>query len=512
MSDAPSDPGQALAAPARLTWLPVAAQVALVTVLGAWLGCGLPVGIPGQWAWEVHAKPLPTAGLLRALVVGAGIIGLGALGLYRLRHRRRGMAWLLAGLVALVFAFQLSVASLAPQAGFYLVAGTGSSVATEYFSTAQTVRDPWAYCLSYAETQRSGHHVATHPPGAVLAYWICLRLYESPLLPHGVFGALAEQTIGAPPDQVAVAANSYPGTRMTAADVGPALFCCIVFGLCSALTVLPLYWLARQASTRSTALVVCCLFGLTPSPVLFFQGLDAPVMLLSVSALACAFAAVTRGRLAWGALCGLGLGLLSAVTFGATAALAATAALGVALLLRRPPGERLRAWAAVGAGAGVWLTLIVALHVACRGQLPAIFAQAMSAHRELTWEGMGRGYGTWVWRNLVEFGVFLGLPGLVVLAGAALGLARRRARNLTRVELVGLIGLGLLLLLNATGSVRGEVARVWLFLMPPLILWAGCRTRRALRKAPALAAATMALSLVQALVMGWTLTPVVLPY
>ena len=498
--------------PRQWAWLPIVAQAALVGVLAAWLGCGLPLGIPGQWAWEVHGRPLPVGSLLRALVIGAEMVGLCCLGLWRTRHRRRSDAGILVTLVVLVLAFQWSIASLAPQAGFYLVAGTGSSVATEYFGVARTVRDPWAYCRTYATTQRSGHHVATHPPGAVLTYWLCLRVYDSPSFPRRAFETLSEQVIGAPLGDIASAANSYPGTSLAPGDVGAALFCCLAFGACAALSVLPLYWLARRAATRSTALVVCCLFALTPAPVLFFQGLDAPILLLAVTALASAYEAVTRRSLWAAALCGLALGLMCTMTFGATASLATVGALAGVLLCRVRGADRPRAWAAVGVGAAVWLGIVVALDLACGGRLPAIFSQAMAAHRELTWEGMERRYVTWVGLNLVEFFVFLGLPALVALT-AALGHALRSGRRgLHAGELVGLIGLLVLLALDVSGSVRGEVARVWLLLMPPLILWAGLWVRRALRDAPAAAAATILLSLVQVILLGGFLTPVVLPY
>lgn len=505
MSNAPI----ALVRPPRWGWLPIAIQTALLGVLAAWLGCGLPLGIPGQWAWEVHPKPVPAWGLARALIVGAEIVGLCWLGLWRLRRRQRSVAGVLAGLVGLTFALQLSVASLAPQAAFGLIAGTASSVATEYFGVAAGVQDPWAYCRTYAETQREGHHVATHPPGAVLAYRLCLQLRDSPLFPGEAFDALTEQLVGAPREQIAAAVGSYPSTTLAPQQVGAALLCCAIFGLCAALTLLPLYWLASRVASRSTALVVCCLFALSPAPVLFFQGLDAPILLLAATALALAHAAVTRQSTGLGALCGLTLGLMSSVTFGVTAALATIAAVAGVLVFRLAPAERPRAWKAIAGGALVWLACVLVLHVLCDGKLHVIFAQAMAAHRKLTWEGMARGYITWVGLNVVEFAVFLGLPALVAVAAQAI---RGGWRGRPAPELIGLVGVLVLLALNASGSVRGEVGRVWLFLMPPLIVWAGHWVRRRLRDAPAVAVTTLALSLVQVLLLGWLLTPVVLPY
>ena len=493
-------------------WLVVAVQAALLIVLAGWLLSGLPIGVRGQWAWEVHGKPLPVAGLLRAVLIGAEALGVLWWGLWRIRRKRRSDVGIVAALVLLVFALQIAVASLAPRAGFFLVAGTGSSVATEYFAVARSVRDPWVYCRSYAATQPLGHHVATHPPGAVLTYWLCLRLYESPLFPRRAFAAAAERVIGAPRGAIAVAANSYPGTTLFGSDVGPALLCCLALGVCGALTLAPLYWLASRAASRSTALVVCALFALTPAPVLFFQGLDALVLLLATTATALAYAAVKQQRLGAGALGGLALGLLCAITFGAAAAMVTVAALVVLLILRLPQSQRGRSWACAAVGLAIWLAAIVTLHLLCGGQLHVIFRQAMAAHRALTWEGFGRSYTTWVGLNLVEFVCFLGFPGLVALAIALGGALRRRLRGLSDAELVGLVGLCVLLALDLSGSVRGEVARVWMFLMPPLTLWAGHRLRRMLRERRTVAILTVMLSLLQVLLLGVALTPVVLPY
>lgn len=504
MSDAPRAP--------KWAWLVIVAQVAPLLVLAAWLLSGVPIGVPGQWAWQVHGRPLPVAGLLRAVLIGAAIVGVAWWGLWRIRRKRQSDVGIVAALVGLVFALQIAVASLAPRAGFFLVAGTGSSVATEYFAVARSIGDPWVYCRSYAATQPLGHHVATHPPGAVLTYWLCLRLYDSPLFPGGAFASATDRIVGAPSSEIARAANSYPGGNLSAADVGRAMFCCLALGLCGALTLVPLYWLASRAASRTTAIVVCALFALTPAPVLFFQGLDALVLLLATTATALAYAAVKRQRLGAGAVGGLVLGLLCTITFGATAALVTVGALSLLLIGRLPKTQRRRAGVCAAVGLGVWLAAILTLHLLCGGQLPLIFRQAMDAHRALTWEGFGRSYSTWIGLNVVEFVCFLGFPGFVALGLATGGAVRRRLRGLGDAELIGLVGVCVLLALDLSGSVRGEVARVWMFLMPPLILWAGHRLRRMLTERRSEAILAVVLSLVQALLLGVTLTPVVLPY
>ena len=92
-----------------------------------------------------------------------------------------------------------------------------------------------------------------------------------------------------------------------------------------------------------------------------------------------------------------------------------------------------------------------------------------------------RDYGIWWWMNLVDFAYWLG-PGLLLLAVGASGwlVALWMRRHLTVDRLTcNLAGMALsfwpvLLFLNFSGTTRGEIGRLWIFLMPyPLLLSLG---------------------------------------
>jgi len=211
-------------------------------------------------------------------------------------------------------------------------------------------------------------------------------------------------------------------------------------------------------------------------------------------------------------VCGLTLGLLCTITFGAMAALA-TVALAAGLLARRLRVEqRRRAYICLAVGAAIWLAAMVVLHLLCDRKLPLIFTQAMAAHRHLTWAGFHRRYAVWVVLNLVEFACFLGLPTLVAVFAGVGRTARRGLSAMGRADLIGLAGLLVLLVLNLSGGVRGEVGRVWMFMMPPLVLVAGAWLSAAPHRKRELALLTAALTLGQLLLLGWALTPIVRPY
>lgn len=488
-------------------------QVALVVALAAWLLDGRAIGVPGAWAWAVKTKAVAWLALVRVIVLGLTITAAGALGYQRIRARCRSDAPVLAVLVLLTFALQLSVAGLSSDATFLLIAATASPISTEYFSVAWETRDVSEFLRQYTVTMaQSRHHVATHPPGAVLFYWACIRIYQSHLFPHALFDKLTAIIVGAPRESIASEASKFPGVSLGPDGVGPALFCCLVLGACGALALVPLYHLARAAARRTTALTVCVLFAISPAPVLFFQGLDSLLLLLAAGAAMLMYLGLRNGCPWWAGVAGLVVGAGFLVSFGAGAVGLVVGLVAVLWALRARPAVERSGWRALATFAAGWVLIALAGHIACGMKLHVIFSQGMAAHREATWIGFQRGYWAWLGLNMVEFGCFLGLPVCVCVIGAAREAIRRGRPALADADLVGLAGAAALIALNLSGSVRGEVGRVWLFMMPPLVLWAAYWLRSAAPGKGGLTVCTAALTLAQLVFLGLALTPVVMPF
>jgi len=86
-----------------------------------------------------------------------------------------------------------------------------------------------------------------------------------------------------------------------------------------------------------------------------------------------------------------------------------------------------------------------------------------------------RNYRIWTWMNLVDFTLWLG-PALLLLgmAGTIWLLQRIRSGSELVRDVAGMaISFWLMLLvLNFSGSTRGEIGRLWIFLMPFPMLFA----------------------------------------
>ncbi len=471
-----------------------------------WLLSGRSIGVPGQWTWEVRDRELTLAPVAVVVLIGVAIMGAVVLGMRGIRRRQRSDALVVAGLVVLVFALQWAVVGLADEGTFKLIASTASPVSTEYFTVAWELTDPWEFCRGYADVLADNryHHVATHPPGAVLFYWLCIGI-----CPDRFFEDIATVAVGVHPDLIASLASEIRGVSMVTEQVGPALFSCAVLGLCAALVLVPLHALARSLAGRRVALLACGLYALAPAPILFFQGLDALIALLALTAIALAHSALDRGCWGRGAAAGIVLALACFISFGAVAAVGVTAVYAALYTLRAgPAARRTLLWVGVAGAVGFIVTMGIE-HFICGGRLPAIFTQAMASHREFTWVEHSRTYLTWLGMNPLEFAWFMGLPVCVIIGYA---IRRLLAEGGTRGSTLGLAALAVLALLVVSGSVRGEVGRVWLLLMPPLIIWAACWLSADAPRKRSLACILGCLMLVQLLVMGATLTPVVMPY
>ena len=94
----------------------------------------------------------------------------------------------------------------------------------------------------------------------------------------------------------------------------------------------------------------------------------------------------------------------------------------------------------------------------------------MAMHYEIV--TAGRDYSIWWWMNLVDFARWTGFGVVLLSLAGSVWLLRNARRGYLERNLAGLVLIfwGVLLFLDFSGTARGEIGRLWIFLMPfPLI-------------------------------------------
>lgn len=556
----------------RLGWVALGGAALALALLAWWLLRGQgSIGAPG---WALHIRPAWPTGAwwlpLSALIIFGG---LGACCLYdrfyRAKFQREAQTSLRMALGSLMLlSLVWNWGMIGPigfnirhegRVGFFMVlASSWSDMATEYLGTAYQIKSAREFSGRYAaDWQRPRSiliaHVATHPPGATLFYFGCRRAVEGiPALRERLLrlaergsgldrvrlarelnemrqsAALAGGVQDSAPLPVEAIATSVLALALLGASPAlaiPALFILGSMGASSAASSPEPERVLRRSQGRGVA--AAALWILAPTTGLFAPTLDALVALGAAWALALASkylrapepppdqAGAQTGRKylsgGRGYLAGAGavLALTGFVSFGA---LTAGLVLGLWLLLERRSRDLV--WLLAGVLAAQAVLLLLFPH-----HWPQVFVQAMENHRMATLSI--RSYRTWLALNPVVFLLFAGWP---VVLGAARGLLQKagsgaRDVGLEHLRRLGLAVLGAMLLISLSGSVRGEVERLWMFLLPPFCAlaaasWlpvAGGPRRSKIALAGVVALLAVALQAAQSLVMAATLAPLVLP-
>ncbi|HEX8927272.1 MAG TPA: hypothetical protein VGA45_00025 [Actinomycetota bacterium] len=361
--------------------------------------------------WAPHADPRWLAlALPPAVLAAGGLVAMAGL----LRSRR---LWLAGSLVG-AFVLDLAVAALSggPRAWSAPLATSG-----EYPAAVPTVGPIPTFLRQFAERVPSlPDYAAQHPPGATLFYALVARVWP------GLGGAAVATVLAACLGLLVVAALARDELRA----VGE-----------------------RWA-------VVC--WALAPAVVLYAatsaDAMWAPV--LAGAALA-AHRGLARRSLPWTLAGGALLWLASMMTFAAVLVLPFLAVRAMGVLLGDEPGagwRRVARWAAITAA--TVLALAAALWLATGYDLPGT-VRAINRFWSTAPGTRTRSWLSWSFGDLVAFAAILGVPltaGLLVGVWTAL---KRRAWWSFEVATAASLLAGAL-----WGHTKGEVERMWQFLVP----------------------------------------------
>ncbi len=442
---------------------------------------------PPGWRW-LHV-PLGWERPLRLLGHGGLLLAYGvAVALLTAPSRLRRARWGLTAATAFLFGWQLAQTWVREQSLLdTMVFRTYAPPLNGYFLAPAQVQSIRWTLLHYVEAMPTffSDKPQTHPPGLFLFYALFQELLERLPGLTGWFAPMARSW--------ALPGRDWP--HLPDALVTSAFVTSLIQTGLTALTPLGAYFfvgglrLPTEAIRRDLALGFALMVPLIPPLTLFYLQWD--TLYPGLGLLAWGLALRGQNRLwdlhyrGWGQWldwlwAGLWLSLLSWLSYGN---LVFGLMVGLHLLWRegmvwREARARLEPlWILPLLGGMALMALGVALPWLLAymvwGMDPfAIMRQALATHYALV--TVHREYGVWLWMNLVDFALWLGpAPALLGVAGS-LALWHRAPRARGWRDLAGLAGIFWLVLafLDLSGVTRGEIGRLWAFLMPFPLLFA----------------------------------------
>jgi hypothetical protein len=430
----------------------------------------VPLGVRGEWEWlRLEHGPAAIDVMFAALAVLA-YAAFAAAGLRFLNARAtlRREAVAVMGLLAAAVGVQAIVPVGAPDgyglAKWALVLHSPGS--TGYYMVARReIRDPAQFLTAYPDwiQKQDSLHVGTHPPGLFLVEAVMLHtLADRPLLARGLVDHLPA-TVAAG-FRVIQEFDPLPVADRAALGLTGALTL-----LACAATVVPLYLLARATLPAPAAWSAAVLWPLVPSAILFQPDADTALPLLTALAFALA-AHAARVALPWGAVLAACSGVVLALGMGFTLAFLA-AGLIVAIVLASTPGANLRRRGTLLVATGVGFLIPTLVFWLATGANPFVIWWWNQKNHARFYVEYHRTHRLWVLVNPLELAIGLGIPATVwAIAGLGAGRAASRTAWAT---------LAVLAILTLSGRNLGEVARLWLPFMPPLLTAAGLGLARA---------------------------------
>jgi hypothetical protein len=411
---------------------------------------------PNEWRWA-YAVPATIARLWLPGLLLCGYVLLGAWLVSRTPTRGTVVTVLLVAALmtpalqlALLYMDHLDVK--APL--FYRTVSESSG---GYFNVGATVSDIPDFLRHFAERMATYPiHPQRHPPGLPWLFALARQFLEqTPALTRSLNALLR------PYQCASLALMNLPDGALASSVVQ------MIVPVLLGLVVWPLYALGRRLYDEGTASRAALLWPLIPSIALWATRWDQLFAVLTIGAFLAMLYALQWQRLIGFYLSGLIVSVALFFNFG-LAVIGALLVLYAALWFvtaRQRPSLRWVVKAALAWLAGL-ATVWIALYALYQVDPFALWRTAMGIHL-----GLDRSYFTWLFFHPYDFFVFLGIPIAVLWfarTGAALRDLRPRRNPIDLLALTFLIGLTALIL---SGTSRGEVARVWAFLIPlPLLI------------------------------------------
>ena len=382
-----------------------------------------------EWPWQDLGTIQMGLALLAPFLLILGVVW----SVDRTASRVPMWFWLVA-LVIANFCFQLFSVLADPRGPERIMQIVSSADATSYFTDALTIQHLRDWLSHFDRATLHGHSV-THPAGPIVFYYVFVRLFGP--------------------------------------DVGALLGGCAV-GLAASFGVVVMYHFAGLwASDKRVRLLASAFYALLPGLTVFFPELDqvypifSMLLILTFVKALSAFNAWYRYALALGAV-------LFAASFFAYNLLTIGAFLlyyGLWWLWREDrTGAAVLTVIRTAAVSMVTAASLYLLLWATTGyNPPAALHHALAAQDATARRWLGRPYRMFVLPDLYDFTLAAGIIVIPILWFHLSKLREEFKANPNGMALT-LIGLATVLTVDLSGLLRGETARVWLFLQPLLVV------------------------------------------
>lgn len=386
---------------------------------------------------------------------------------------------LLALVIILSFLFQISVQFFSRAGVTVLIHRIINPELNGYFTAALPVENVADFLSTYNQNiLKFVYHARSHPPGAILLFFAIKQLMSA----FPVLGNIASSFSPTHADVKSIWNVLLPSEKATA------IFSAFLIPFLSSLSIIPLYYSSKILYGAKAALRTVFLFVFIPSVVLFIPINDSFLHIFAITAFFFMLRGAKQKKLLYISLSGLtlflgiffNLSLLPLVIF-----------LGIFFLLRNCIQKKIQVKYILKSGfffslGFILLPLILyfLFHFDFIHMLKIIMGSVPDIHT--------RSYKIWIFYNLYDFFIFSGIPIAVIFF---LSIKKLFLNHLLIAFLV------MLLVLNFSGSIRGETGRILVIFMPFMALIAAGFTTNNLKFTTRQFGIFLALQALQILVM-----------
>jgi len=496
-----------------LTFLVLSSLLLAALIAGDWLPwLRGPAPETSEWYWPYQLRPFVRWWLPILAAVLLWLVGAWWLATPKPERRQNLIA--LAGLVITSILLQLAlIYADRPAVTAELIDRTLSNQASGFFEPAAEIESMGQVLQEYPQSMVGfkSDHARTHPPGLIVANWLTIKAFSKlPILSE----TLAKLVWPLRCTDLWLL-NRSPAT---AAALG---VWSLLPLLAAALTCLPAFALARLLLNGRAIQLATVLAATLPALLLFAPKsvqLYAPLTLLLFWAFQ---RGIDKNSYLWLFLAGVLLSLMTFLSLGNASLflLLGTYALAYTWYQKmNPAGDMSFARRRESTNETVnWINLLKQLLIFALGSTViwfmlwlgwhsspwAIIQTGLQQHYELVTSI--RRYEWWVLWNPIDLMLYAGWPLMFGFAGGTfLAIHLWRKKEMRAVDILAVAMLLLIVLLNLSGSARGEVGRIWLFLMPLLAYPSARFWQRILPgKGPAATVVLLQLLLLVVIGLGW---------